>query len=75
MNVFSKINKSTSPLCRQWSDFGEDNHLVCDCSALWLYEWMIARPLQSSVVCAEPAQYNGVDLRALQRASFGCSKY
>ena len=47
---------------------------MCDCSTLWLYQWMRARTLLSSVVCAGPDEFKGQDIRALKPASFGCSE-
>ena len=50
---------------------GGQNVLRCDCSTLWLHEWMTSRPLLSSVLCGKPAQFAGQDVRTLQTASFG----
>ena len=46
----------------------------CDCSTLWLHEWMNSRPLLSSVKCGSPPQFAGLDIRTLQTASFGCGR-
>ena len=75
--VYSIIDSPTivSSSIRQWSDFGSSNNLVCDCSALWLYEWMNSHSLQSSVICGKPPQHAGQDIRGLQKASFGCSEF
>ena len=51
-----------SPLCilisRQWNaeiDFSIDNALQCDCSAMWLKEYLlINQPYYQSVLCGGP---------------------
>lgn len=59
----------------QWSTLEDYNGLVCDCSALWLYQWMVSRTMQTSVICASPSEFRGQDIRSLKPASFGCSEY
>lgn len=62
-------------LFSQWNsgnDLSNDNSLICDCSSKWLNQWMKTRFLNSKVLCAEPEQFRGQEIRSLEEGSFGC---
>ena len=63
---------------RQWNDFRtditQDNMIVCDCSSLWLQQYLrFNRPYYEYVLCGYPIEFRGQRLRSVDIAN--CSKH
>ena len=74
--LFSVTCRVISFPYREWDDPSPSSPgtLTCDCSALWLYQWLAAHSVQTSIICAGPREFTGRDIRSLYTASFGCGE-